>query len=72
MKYLIMRKFLTYTIIFMFLAAPGISQESSLKYFVQLNSISTDGDNTPYWLTANRQGLTSAERNCYYGRYGVD
>ncbi len=72
MKHLIMRKFLTYTIIFIFLAVPAISQESSLKYFVQLNSISTDGDNTPYWLTANRQGLTSAERNSYYGRYGID
>ncbi len=47
-------------------------QGSYLKYFTQFNAVVTDGDNAPYWLTANRQGLVSTECNSFYGRYGLE
>lgn len=47
-------------------------QGSYLKYFTQFNAVATDGDNAPYWLTANRQGLVSTECNSFYGRYGLE
>ena len=43
-----------------------------MRYFTQLNLIATNGDNAPYWLTSNRQGLNSAKCNNYYGRYGLE
>lgn len=54
------------------LTSPVKAQESYLRYFTQFNAIVADGDNAPFWLTANRQGLTSTEWNSNYGRYGLE
>ena len=54
------------------LTSPVKAQESYLRYFTQFNAIVADGDNAPFWLTANRQGLTSTEMNSNYGRYGLE
>lgn len=43
-----------------------------MNYFAQLSTIATDGDKAPFWLTANRQGITSANKNSYHGRYGIE
>ena len=49
------------------------AQSSSyMNYFAELSAVATDGKNAPYWLTANRQGITSAEKSSYYGRYGLE
>ncbi len=45
---------------------------SYLRYFTQLNLITSNGDYAPYMLTANRQGLSSVESNSRYGRYGLN
>ncbi len=47
-------------------------QNCYLRYFTQFNTVASDGDNAPYWFTANRQGLVSAEPNSLYGRYGLE
>ena len=43
-----------------------------INQFVQLNTILSDGDNAPFWLTANRQGLSSLNTSSGYARYGID
>lgn len=48
------------------------AQEStkSFNYFVQTNYAISDGEHTPYWLTARRQGVHSIDRNNGYIRGG--
>lgn len=60
------------TLLLTCLAIQCPAQESSLKYFAGVSMLTTDGENTPFWLTANRQGVTSANRNSYHGRYGLE
>lgn len=43
----------------------------NIKQYVQLNSIISDGDNAPFGLTANKQGLSSIETSNGYARYGI-
>ena len=45
--------------------------DDNIKYFVGLNSIFSAGDYVPYWLTANRQGISSVDENCGYARLGA-
>lgn len=47
------------------------AQESSLGYYVALNSIAAKGDYAPFWLTANRQGVSSVESANGYTRMGL-
>ena len=43
----------------------------SIKDYVQLNAISSVGDNAPFWLVSNRNGLSSLDAHNGYIRYGV-
>ena len=43
----------------------------SIKDYVQLNAIAGMGDNAPFWLVSNRNGLSSIENHNGYIRYGV-
>ena len=54
------------------MASPVEAQETRLKYFTQFNVVATDGDNAPFWLTANRQGLVPTSRSSQQGRYGLE
>ncbi|MBQ5662984.1 MAG: hypothetical protein IIV19_00965, partial [Bacteroidaceae bacterium] len=36
------------------------------------NAVAVDGENAPYWFTANRQGLVPAKCNSAYACYGLD
>ena len=42
-----------------------------ISYFAQMNTIVSKGDNAPFWLVANRQGLLSLENFNGYARYGM-
>lgn len=42
-----------------------------LRYETEINVISGDGDFTPFWLSANRQGMVSLSPNNGYLRAGV-
>lgn len=42
-----------------------------INQFVQLNTIVSSGDNAPFWLTANRQGISSLDTSNGYARYGI-
>lgn len=46
--------------------------ESGVTQFVQLNTILSDGENAPFWLTANRQGVSSLSSSNGYARYGIN
>lgn len=49
----------------------GYSQgEANISQFVQFNTILSDGDYAPFGLTANRQGVSSAETSNGFARYG--
>ena len=50
--------------------ADGIVAQK-VSYFAQLNSIVSKGDYAPFWLVANRQGLSSIEKSNGYARYGM-
>lgn len=50
----------------------GFAQSGvDINQFVQLNTVLSDGDNAPFWLTANRQGLSSLNTSNGYARYGM-
>ena len=50
----------------------GFAQSGvDINQFVQLNTVLSDGDNAPFWLTANRQGLSSLNTSSGYVRYGM-
>lgn len=54
------------------LTAGGYSQNKcSVNYFTELNTIISKGDYAPFWLTANRQGLSSVENSNGYARAGI-
>ena len=38
-----------------------VDGDNELRMMAQLNNITSFGENAPYWLTANRQGLSSTE-----------
>ena len=42
-----------------------------ISYFAQMNTIVSKGDNAPFWLVANRQGLSSLDSSNGYARYGM-
>lgn len=49
-----------------------VAQETYLHYFTQINASATAGENTPYWLAANRQGTVALQKNSGYIRYGMN
>ena len=49
----------------------GAQENFSIKDYVQLNAISSVGDNAPFWLVSNRNGLSSLDAHNGYIRYGV-
>lgn len=51
---------------------PVRAQEMQLKYYTQFNMLATDGDNAPYWFTANRQGLVPTSRSSQHVRCGLE
>ncbi|MBR5277401.1 MAG: hypothetical protein IKU35_09755 [Bacteroidaceae bacterium] len=54
------------------LGVTAMAQESHLTYFMQSSLQTTDGDNAPFWFTANRQGLSSVRCNSYFRRTGIE
>ena len=44
---------------------------ADVSQYVQLNTLLSDGDNAPFWLTANRQGVSSLDASSGYARYGI-
>lgn len=46
-------------------------QNETIKYFTRFNAICSTGDYAPFWLTANRQGLSSVDKNSGYARLGA-
>lgn len=42
-----------------------------IHYSVEMSGTLSDGEHAPFWLTANRHGLSSVERNSAYIRGGV-
>ena len=71
MMKLLLRIFLL-TILACFVAVAEARQGDYLRYFAQMNAVATDGDNAPYWLTANRQGLVPVACNSVYDRFGLE
>lgn len=61
-----------YIILFSIVSFAYSQQGSYLKYFTQFNTVAVDGENVPYWLTSNRQGLVPVEGNSFYARYGLE
>ena len=65
-----------YTILLALLITAVITQHASaqnegdgeLRIATQINCISSNGDNAPYWLTALRQGVNSTEKNNGHAR----
>lgn len=58
--------------LFLFVATDVVAQEKvAVRHYVQLNSIVSDGDYAPFWLTANRQGLASVNASNGFARYAV-
>ena len=58
-------------IAFVCLAQPLRAQadgDNELRLLAQINNITSFGENAPYWLTANRQGLSSTELHNGYLR----
>lgn len=45
--------------------------KTTVQGYAQLGTLFSKGDNAPFWLTANRQGLFSVAKNNGYARYGV-
>ena len=43
----------------------------ALKYSTELSTTLSTGDHAPFWLTSNRHGLSSVERNSVYFRAGI-
>lgn len=60
-----------YICFFFLLALNSFSQEPLFLYSAQFNAICSTGDYAPYWLTTNRQGVSSVTRNSGYARVGV-
>ena len=52
-----------------FAQSPDWSKDVS--FFVETSGTLSDGSHTPFWLTANRYGLSSVERNSGYVRGGL-
>ena len=46
-------------------------EKAVVQGVAQLGSLFSKGDYAPFWLTANRQGLWSVEKNNGYARYGA-
>ena len=44
---------------------------ADVSQYVQLNTLLSDGDNAPFWLAANRQGVSSLDASSGYARYGI-
>lgn len=61
------------TVFFILTSMAGLhaQEQESLSYFVQANSIATDGSNAPFWLTAQRSGISTVNSNSGYARYGI-
>ncbi|MBR5455887.1 MAG: hypothetical protein IKU76_02920 [Bacteroidaceae bacterium] len=55
--------------LFHILAGEAMAQR--VTCFAQFNSIVSRGDNAPFWLISNRQGLPSVEKINGYVRYGM-
>ncbi len=52
--------------------APSFAQERiTVRDYVQLNAIVADGDNAPFWLVTNRNGVSSLDTQNGFIRYGV-
>ena len=43
----------------------------SIRDYVQLNTVVSNGDNAPFWLVTNRNGVSSLDTQNGYVRYGV-
>ena len=62
---------LLYVVVFFLLALNSFSQRQSVTYFTQFNTVFSSGDYAPFWLTANRQGISSVSENSGYVRFGL-
>ena len=47
------------------------SQVAGVNYFIGINSVLSSGDYAPFWLTANRQGVSSVANNSGITRIGA-
>ena len=47
------------------------AQKGDFRYYAQLNAIAADGEYAPYWLTANRNAISSVNLSSGYARYGM-
>lgn len=53
-------------------SAPTVAQERiRIKDYIQLHAISAVGDNAPFWLVSNRNGVPSLDTQNGFMRYGV-
>lgn len=71
MMKLYLRIFL-FIILSLFVIVAEARRGDYLRYFAQMNGVAADGDNAPYWLTANRQGLVPVACNSLNGRLGLE
>ena len=47
------------------------AQQGNFRYYAQLNAITTDGENAPFWITANNNAISSVNKANGYARYGM-
>ena len=71
----LMRKRIILSVIICFLyafSAPAVAQERiKIKDYIQLYALSAAGDNAPFWLVSNRNGVPSLDTQNGSMRYGV-
>ena len=58
-------------LIFCFLLL-NVSAQSELNYNAQMAGVASSGNYSPFWLSANRNGISSLDNNWGYLRLGVD
>lgn len=58
-------------VLWLYVSASHAQERYSIKDFVQLNTIASHGDNAPFWLVSNRNGVLSYNTVNGYLRYGV-
>ena len=58
-------------LIFCFLLL-NVSAQSELNYNAQITGVASSGNYSPFWLSANRNGISSLDNNWGYLRLGVD
>ncbi|MBQ2779644.1 MAG: hypothetical protein IJF46_07725 [Bacteroidaceae bacterium] len=64
-------KYIISAVLFFNIASAVSQNRGSLDYYAQFNAIVSDGNYAPYWLTANRNGVSSVDANSGYARYAM-